>query len=62
MELDYRPYGEVLLIAGGLLVPDGLISQDGKKPNTYYCIFHAAKDISSSCAATYIWRRFSRKR
>lgn len=49
-KLDYRRYGEVLfdvLIAGGLLVPGGSISQDGEKPSTEYCIFHATEDMEA---------------
>jgi len=49
-KLDYRRYGEVLfdiLIAGGLLVPGGSISQDGEKPETSYCIFKAPEDMAS---------------
>jgi len=49
-KLDYRRYGEVLfdiLIAGGLLVPGGSISQDGEKPRTNYCIFDAPEDMES---------------
>ncbi|XP_011192509.1 protein krasavietz [Zeugodacus cucurbitae] len=49
-KLDYRRYGEVLfdiLIAGGLLVPGGSISQDGEKPRTSYCIFEANEDIET---------------
>lgn len=49
-KLDYRRYGEVLfdiLIAGGLLVPGGSISQDGEKPSTDCCIFHAAEDMDA---------------
>jgi len=49
-KLDYRRYGEVLfdiLIAGGLLVPGGSISQDGEKPRTNYCIFEASEDMDT---------------
>jgi hypothetical protein len=49
-KLDYRRYGEVLfdiLIAGGLLVPGGSISQDGEKPKTDNCIFAAPEDMES---------------
>lgn len=49
-KLDYRRYGEVLfdiLIAGGLLVPGGSISQDGEKPYTSQCIFAASEDMES---------------
>lgn len=49
-KLDYRRYGEVLfdiLIAGGLLVPGGSISQDGEKPSTEHCIFRAEEDMES---------------
>lgn len=49
-KLDYRRYGEVLfdiLIAGGLLVPGGSISQDGEKPYTSACIFAASEDMES---------------
>lgn len=49
-KLDYRRYGEVLfdiLIAGGLLVPGGSISQDGEKPSTDCCIFTASEDMEA---------------
>lgn len=49
-KLDYRRYGEVLfdiLIAGGLLVPGGSISQDGEKPRTNYCIFVGSEDMEA---------------
>lgn len=49
-KLDYRRYGEVLfdiLIAGGLLVPGGSISQDGETPSTQFCIFNAPDDMDS---------------
>lgn len=49
-KLDYRRYGEVLfdiLIAGGLLVPGGSISQDGEKPSTEFCIFRAEESMES---------------
>ncbi|KAG5678487.1 hypothetical protein PVAND_008156 [Polypedilum vanderplanki] len=49
-KLDYRRYGEVLfdiLIAGGLLVPGGSISQDGEHPYTKACIFAASEDMDS---------------
>lgn len=49
-KLDYRRYGEVLfdiLIAGGLLVPGGSISQDGEKPYTKACIFAASEEMES---------------
>jgi len=49
-KLDYRRYGEVLfdiLIAGGLLIPGGSISQDGDKPFTNACIFKAPSDMES---------------
>ncbi|KAH8306453.1 hypothetical protein KR018_011692 [Drosophila ironensis] len=49
-KLDYRRYGEVLfdiLIAGGLLVPGGSISQDGEKPRTNYCIFDAPESMEA---------------
>lgn len=49
-KLDYRRYGEVLfdiLIAGGLLVPGGSISQDGEMPSTDCCIFTASEDMES---------------
>lgn len=49
-KLDYRRYGEVLfdiLIAGGLLVPGGSISQDGEKPSTDCCIFNASEDMEA---------------
>jgi hypothetical protein len=49
-KLDYRRYGEVLfdiLIAGGLLVPGGSISQDGENKYTSACIFAASEDMES---------------
>ena len=49
-KLDYRRYGEVLfdiLIAGGLLVPGGSISQEGEIPSTKCCIFSAPSDMES---------------
>lgn len=49
-KLDYRRYGEVLfdiLIAGGLLVPGGSISQDGEKPSTECCIFTADENMEA---------------
>lgn len=49
-KLDYRRYGEVLfdiLIAGGLLVPGGSISQDGEKPRTTFCIFGASEEMEA---------------
>jgi hypothetical protein len=49
-KLDYRRYGEVLfdiLIAGGLLVPGGSISQDGEMPYTKACIFAASEEMES---------------
>lgn len=48
--MDYRRYGEVLfdiLIAGGLLVPGGSISQDGEMPYTKACIFAASEEMES---------------
>lgn len=61
-KLDYRRYGEVLfdiLIAGGLLVPGGSISQDGEKPYTTACIFAASEDMDSmreqEQVSTYIY-------
>lgn len=49
-KLDYRRYGEVLfdvLIAGGLLVPGGSISQEGELPRTEHCMFNAPDDMES---------------
>lgn len=49
-KLDYRRYGECLfdiLIAGGLLVPGGTLSQDGEGPfSTDACIFATPADIN----------------
>lgn len=49
-KLDYRRYGECLfdiLIAGGLLVPGGTLSQDGEGPfRTEACIFATPNDIN----------------
>ena len=66
-KLDYRRYGEVLfdiLIAGGLLVPGGSISQDGEKPYTTACIFNASEDMDSmreqeQVSLTQFWLRLS---
>lgn len=48
-KLDYRRYGECLfdiLIAGGLLVPGGTLSQDGEGPfKTDACIFATPNEI-----------------
>lgn len=50
-KLDYRRYGEALfdiLIAGGLLVPGGSISQDGDKLcRTKVSVFEAPADMAS---------------
>lgn len=49
-KLDYRRYGECLfdiLIAGGLLVPGGTLSQDGEGPfKTDACIFTTPNEIN----------------
>lgn len=49
-KLDYRRYGECLfdiLIAGGLLVPGGTLSQDGEGPfKTEACIFATPSEIN----------------
>lgn len=49
-KLDYRRYGECLfdiLIAGGLLVPGGTLSQDGEGPfKTEACIFTTPNEIN----------------
>jgi len=49
-KLDYRRYGECLfdiLIAGGILVPGGTLSQEGEGPyKTDACIFNAPDDIN----------------
>ncbi|XP_050295504.1 protein krasavietz [Anthonomus grandis grandis] len=49
-KLDYRRYGECLfdiLIAGGILVPGGTLSQEGDGPHqTDACIFNASDDIN----------------
>ncbi|XP_018333636.1 protein krasavietz [Agrilus planipennis] len=49
-KLDYRRYGECLfdiLIAGGILVPGGAISQEGDPPyKTDVCIFNVPDDIN----------------
>lgn len=49
-KLDYRRYGECLfdiLIAGGLLVPGGSLSQDGEGPfRTDACIFATPTEIN----------------
>lgn len=63
-KLDYRRYGEVLfdiLIAGGLLVPGGSISQDGEKPRTDRCIFAAPEDMESMRNHEQIFTRLTRR-
>ncbi|XP_044745015.1 protein krasavietz [Coccinella septempunctata] len=49
-KLDYRRYGECLfdiLIAGGILVPGGTLSQEGEGPcKTDACIFSAPSEIN----------------
>lgn len=63
-KLDYRRYGEVLfdiLIAGGLLVPGGSISQDGEKPRTDCCIFAASEDMESMRNHEQIFQRLMRR-
>lgn len=49
-KLDYRRYGESLfdiLIAGGILVPGGTLSQEGDGPHqTEVCIFNASDEIN----------------
>ncbi|XP_017768577.1 PREDICTED: protein krasavietz [Nicrophorus vespilloides] len=49
-KLDYRRYGESLfdvLIAGGILVPGGTLSQEGEGPyQTDACIFNSPDDIN----------------
>ncbi|ENN70701.1 protein krasavietz [Dendroctonus ponderosae] len=49
-KLDYRRYGEGLfdiLIAGGILVPGGTLSQEGDGPHqTDACIFNASDEIN----------------
>jgi len=49
-KLDYRRYGESLfdiLIAGGILVPGGTLSQEGEGPyKTDACIFYAPDEIN----------------
>lgn len=63
-KLDYRRYGEVLfdiLIAGGLLVPGGSISQDGEKPRTDCCIFAAPEDMESMRNHEQIFTRLMRR-
>jgi len=63
-KLDYRRYGEVLfdiLIAGGLLVPGGSISQDGEKPSTEYCIFNAPEDMEAMRAQEQVFIKLMRR-
>lgn len=63
-KLDYRRYGEVLfdiLIAGGLLVPGGSISQDGEKPHTDRCLFAAPEDMESMRNHEQIFTRLMRR-
>ncbi|CAG9762122.1 unnamed protein product [Ceutorhynchus assimilis] len=49
-KLDYRRYGEALfdiLIAGGILVPGGTLSQEGDGPHqTDACIFNASDEVN----------------
>lgn len=62
--LDYRRYGEVLfdiLIAGGLLVPGGSISQDGENPSTNACIFTAPEDMESMRNQEQIFLKLMRR-
>jgi len=63
-KIDYRRYGEVLfdiLIAGGLLVPGGSISQDGEKPKTNYCIFEASEDMDAMHAHEQVFIKLMRR-
>ncbi|XP_030376011.1 protein krasavietz [Scaptodrosophila lebanonensis] len=63
-KLDYRRYGEVLfdiLIAGGLLVPGGSISQDGEKPRTSYCVFGAPEDMEAMRNHEQVFIKLSRR-
>jgi len=63
-KLDYRRYGEVLfdiLIAGGLLVPGGFISQDGEKPSTEYCIFRANEDMDTMRSHEQVFIKLMRR-
>jgi hypothetical protein len=63
-KLDYRRYGEVLfdiLIAGGLLIPGGQISQDGEKPSTTACIFAASEDMESMRNHEQIFTKLMRR-
>lgn len=63
-KLDYRRYGEVLfdiLIAGGLLVPGGSISQDGEKPRTNCCIFAATEDMDAMHAHEQVFIKLMRR-
>ncbi|KAL5274528.1 BZW2 family protein [Megaselia abdita] len=63
-KLDYRRYGEVLfdiLIAGGLLVPGGAISQDGEKPQTNYCIFGASEDMDAMHSFEQVFIKLTRR-
>lgn len=63
-KLDYRRYGEVLfdiLIAGGLLVPGGGISQDGEKPQTNFCIFGASEDMEAMHSHEQVFIKLMRR-
>lgn len=63
-KLDYRRYGEVLfdiLIAGGLLVPGGSISQDGEKPSTDCCIFTASEDLDAMHSHEQVFIKLMRR-
>lgn len=63
-KLDYRRYGEVLfdiLIAGGLLVPGGSISQDGEKPSTDCCIFTASEDMEAMHSYEQVFIKLMRR-
>ncbi|CAD7092026.1 unnamed protein product [Hermetia illucens] len=63
-KLDYRRYGEVLfdiLIAGGLLVPGGSISQDGEKPRTNCCIFTASEDMDAMRSYEQVFIKLMRR-
>lgn len=63
-KLDYRRYGEVLfdiLIAGGLLVPGGSLSQDGENKYTSQCIFAASEDMESMREQEQIFLKLVRR-
>ena len=50
-----------ILIAGGLLVPGGSISQDGEMPYTKNCIFAASEEMESMREQEQVRRKVNKK-